>query len=253
MLCAFAAVPAAAEDGTASRLVNVDTPVTIGRGRLGIGLDVRLMRGNNGTDNTTLSARYGITSRLEVGIRGVTAGSRVTPVGVLGNITHGGRDAEAFAKYDFGRFGPAHLGLLAGISTPSTTSQNQAIGTLSASAAVQAGDRVTIIVNPKAVLNKGRTLVGVGGGFSARAAQNFYLVGDYTTIAAGDNTRSLTTGAAVRRDVWGAALRLHSVHNGTELMFDLGWGNAVGSTTGFSLSPGLGSAQGLYFALTARR
>ena len=55
----------------------------------------------------------------------------------------------------------------------------------------------------------------------------------------------------MRRDVYGAAVRFGAADGRWNV--DLGYANGTGSTTGFSLTPGLGGSGAFYIAFTARR
>ena len=77
------------------------------------------------------------------------------------------------------------------------------------------------------------------------------VVGDYTAILSGQNTRDTVTGSGMSRDVFGAALRLSSGSGAYTL--DIGYTNGTGSTTAFGLTPGLGGSSAVYAALTVRR
>jgi hypothetical protein len=77
------------------------------------------------------------------------------------------------------------------------------------------------------------------------------LVGDYTPLLSGDNTRDTITGGLMRRDVYGVAIRFETADE--RFLLDLGYTNGVGSTTGFSLTPGLGGSGAFYLSVRARR
>jgi hypothetical protein len=252
------AIPAYAQDAPSddsainSRLVNLDVPGTTPLGMVAARVDIRSLRHLESQDYTSLTVRYGLTNNIELGFRGVTAGIRALPIAGGANILHGGRDAEFYAKVNAGMFGPAQLSLLGGISFPKTPAQSQGTATLSGSASIRLHDRLSVFLNPRAVFIEDNTIIGVGIGASARVADNLHVIGDWTAMVSGDNTRDTTTGARKKRDVWGGAIRWSSAGTGPHFDFDLGYGNAIGSTTGFSLTPGLGGSAGFYFALTAR-
>src|SRR5690242_865420 len=65
--------PAPAQDPpTANRLVNVDTAATADKGTLDGSLDFRFLDNREDITFATLNLRYGITPRLEAGVRAVT-------------------------------------------------------------------------------------------------------------------------------------------------------------------------------------
>lgn len=247
-----AAVDVARDDSTADRLVNLDTAATAPKGALAGSVDLRSLVQPEHIIFTSLSGRYGLCPHLEVGVRAVTGTTRALTAGNGSVIAYGGRDTEVYAKY--GLSGPrgTRLALLAGASFPATPAQNQATGTVSGVAEMQIVDRVTVYLNPRAVFIKDNTIVGVGVGTSIRVSDRIHLVGDWTGIVSGDNTLSTTDATRKRGDVWGVALRFSTGVDKSRFDLDIGYGNATGSTTGTSLTPGLGNAGGIYVALRAR-
>src|SRR5207247_1306600 len=122
-------------------------------------------------------------------------------------IFHGGHDLEFFGKFNAGSYGKVNVAVLGGISFPSTPAQGSSAGTLSAIAAMKIHDRITGYLNPRAVFVEGNSIVGIGVGAHFRLSDRVHVVGDWSGIVAGDNTRSVADGSRKRADVWGIALR----------------------------------------------
>lgn len=237
---------------SADRVVNVDTAATANKGGLDGSLDVRFLSGREDLTFGSIRLRYGVTANIEAGVRAVTGSTR-SIVSNNGNaIRFGGRDAEIYAKYGFSGFRDAHFALLAGLSFPATPAQHNTTATLSGVGEFRLFDRVTGYVNPRAVFLNSNSLFGVGIGTSIRVTNNIHIVGDYTPIVSGENTISNLIGVRSRADIWGVAVRLTAAGSGHHYDLDLGYSNATGSTTGTSLTPGIGGSSGFYFALRAR-
>jgi hypothetical protein len=234
-------------------LVNLEGPSVAEPRTVAGHVDARFFNHPEGITYTSLSIRYGLFHHLEVGLRGATGATQALLLPGGGSILHGGQDAELYGKYDVGSFGNVRLAISGGVSSPDTPAQSQGVATASGSASIKLHDRVTAYLNPRAVFIEDNTIVGVGAGASIRVSDHVHIVGDWTTIVSGENTRDTITGARKRGNVWGAALRFSSPTDNGHVDFDIGYGNGTGSTTGFSLTPGLGNSAGFYFALHARR
>jgi hypothetical protein len=240
------------ETSRMARLVNLDGTGITAKGTLSAGIDYRSLNEPEGIPYTSLTFRWGLTRALEVGVRAVTGTTRDFTAGNGAIVRHGGQDAEVYGKYAVGQFSGIHLALLGGASFADTPAQSTTYGTVSGVGEVKVHPRVTLFVNPRALFIKDNTIAGIGVGASVRISDRVHLIGDWTKIVTGDNTRSVSDGTRIRKDVWGAALRFTSGGEGIPVDFDIGWGNGTGSTTGFSLTPGLGNSSGFYFALHAR-
>ncbi len=234
------------------RLVNLDGTGITAKGTLSASIDHRSANKPEGIAYTGISFRWGLTRSLELGVRGVTGTTADFTAGNGAIIRHGGRDVEVYGKYGLGSFGKVHLAILGGASMPGTPAQSQTYGTVSGVGEMKVHDRVNLFINPRAIFIEGNTIAGIGVGASVRISDRVHIVGDWTKIVTGENTRSVDDGTRTRRDIWGAALRWSSGGEGVPVDFDIGWGNATGSTTGFSLTPGLGNSSVFYFALHAR-
>ena len=244
----LAATPISAQTASGSTLVNLDTPSVEKRGSLSGRIDLRAFSGDEDIVYTSLSLNLGLGKELECILRG-TFGERKKLMAGGGTIAHGGNDFEALLKV--GARGRSGLAGLIGVSIPNTPAQSgNASLTLGGTASTDIGKGSSLYFNPRAIFVKDNTIVGIGLGARVRLSDSLVLVGDYTPIISGDNTLDTGTGALKKRDVYGVALRF-TTHQGS-LSIDVGYTNAVGSTTGFSMTPGLGGSGAIYFALTAR-
>jgi hypothetical protein len=240
--------PSSSQTVPSSTLVNLDTPSVEKHGSLSGRLDLRAFSGDEDIVYTSLSLSLGLGNGLEGILRG-TFGERKSLVAGGGTIGHGGNDFEALLKV--GARGRSGLAGLIGASIPDTPAQSgNASLTLGGTASTVIGKGSSVYLNPRAIFIKDNTIVGIGIGARLRLSDSIVLVGDYTPIISGDNTLDTGSGALKRRDFYGAALRF-TTHKG-DLSIDLGYTNAAGSTTGFSMTPGLGGSSAIYFALTAR-
>jgi hypothetical protein len=253
LLAWFATAPQAQADDGSGRIVNLDTPATAAKGELSPHFDVRFMDSPESITYTSLSFRYGLASNIELGARGTMGAKRALLLPGGGSILFGGSDVELYGKYGFGTMSGVRLGAMGGVSFPNTPAQNQATGTVGGMASIDLGRRFTATLNPRAVFLDSNNIIGIGVGGSYHASEKVHILADWTGIVSGDNTRDTTTGARKRRDVWGAAVRYASPSGDQQIELDLGYGNAIGTTTGFGLTPGLGDSAGFFFALRVRR
>src|SRR5262249_33787755 len=144
-------------------------------------------------------------------LRGTFAEEKDLALSSGGAIRHGGDDVEIALRADSADpHGRARLSGLIGVAFPSTPAQSAAALSVGFAVAADAGDRVTLNLNPRAILLKSNAIVGIGLGAAARLGGGVFLVGDYTPIVGGENTRDTTTGARKRGDVYGIALRLQA-------------------------------------------
>jgi len=233
--------------------VNLETPFITPAKGLWLQAGFRFIEPPESIAFSSFTLRYGVSSRFEAALRGSTGATRDTQVTAGGVISHGGSDLELFVKYALLSSERTGLAALLGISFPSTPAQNQAVATIGASASFRVNDRTTLFLSPRATLQEKNEIVGIGIGAETHLTGKLSLVGDWTGIASGMNTRDTVTGNKIRRDIWGAAFRWTAPSSTSMVSLDLGYGNGTGSTTGFSLTPGLASSAGFYIALSVRR
>jgi hypothetical protein len=254
----FPTFPALALDAPPDNLsspvtVNLETPFVTPHQTVALQAGLRFIEPPESIAFSSLTLRYGISTNLEAVLRGSTGATRDTQVTTGGVISHGGSDLELFAKYALTPSDRTGLAVLVGVSFPSTPAQNQAVATIGASGSFRINNRTTLFLNPRATLQDNNKTVGIGIGAETHLTGKLSLVGDWTGIASGMNTRDTANGNKIRRDIWGAALRWTAVSNTSVVSLDLGYGNGTGSTIGFGLTPGLANSAGFYIALAVRR
>jgi len=237
---------------TANRVVNIDTAAIAQKGKVDGSVDMRFLSGDENRTIGSISLRYGVLSHLEAGIRATTGLTRSFTAENGSVIRYGGRDTEIYAKYGLPDYHGARFALQGGLSFPATPAQHNTTGTFGAMGEISLFDRAVFYVNPRAVFLDSNSLVGVGIGTSVRICDRVHLIGDWTPIVSGRNTISTVDATRARGDVWGVAVRLTTSGGGWHYDLDLGYSNAIGSTTGTSLTPSLGGSSGFYFALRAR-
>ena len=210
------------------------------------------------------SIRYGFRSNIELGLRGSFAGTsnyllpfetlakgRDAQNNIIGReIGHGGSDIELYGKYSLANSPRYSLAGIIGATFPSTPAQSHTLVTVGAAGSLKLSDRITAYINPRAVLLTSNSIVGIGGGLTFRLSDHLTLIGDFTAIVSGFNTRSLDTGDKIKRDVWGGAIRWSK---GSDFALDIGFGNALGSTTGSSLTSSLGGDGAIFVAITLHK
>ena len=247
--------PGSSEPLRSAPLINLDDAALLNRGQLSGHIDFRAFGGEEDLLYTSLGVHLGLGHNLEAAVRGSFANRKTLPLPTGSAIRHGGSDVELLARYRFLGGDPASskptVTGLVGVGLPSTPDRGSASLTLglSASAALKHGAVLTL--NPRAIFLSNNTLFGVGFGAHVHIARGVSLLGDYTPLLSGGNTRSTTDGALRSRDIYGAAIRLSSPDE--RISLDFGYTNGTGATTGFALTPGLGGSGAFYFAFTARR
>ncbi|MGC4047696.1 MAG: hypothetical protein QM758_28215 [Armatimonas sp.] len=155
-------------------------------------------------------------------LRGVGAKKGASVEAGKATLLRGGSD------FEFGGTLPEWHGLTPqlGVSLPDTGSRRQK-GAITARLRWAQG---MFWVEPQAVLGRD-ALVGIAIG-AAKSLGGFTLSGSLTPIVNGKNGVNETTGAANRKTLWEAGITRGSVTVGAT--------NALGTTTGFGLSPSVG-------------
>jgi hypothetical protein len=192
---------------------------------------------------------YGLVTGLAAALRG-TAGPRRVYGGGLFTIRHGGCDAELLLRYM--PPGTQRCAVEIGVSLADTPAQKDLFPTVQLLHARDLGSGLTLNLAPRAVFIEDNTLVGIGGGLALRLTDTGELVADATAIVHGDNTYSTSTGARARRAVWGVALRMMPSGGDRHRTIEIGVTNALGGTTGMSLTPGLGGSLAGYASYGCR-
>lgn len=232
------------------RLINLDTPTVVAPKTFEFAADLRVFGSREDNVYGAIEARYGLQEQIEVLLRFV-GGVQKTFFGPGFRMNYGGRDFEAAVKYRFEEL--PHAAVMVGFSAPRTPAQKEVVATAQFLYHRELGSRTTIYFTPKAVFVEDNPLVGIGGGASVRISDNLEAVGDIAGIVAGNNTRSIFTGAKQRREVWGVVIRYTPFREQDHLSVSVGATNGMGITTGTSLTPGLGGSTAFTLGITYRR
>ncbi len=230
------------------KLVNLDTDQIPPNGIWDVRGDVRVFSSSEKTAYGTLEISKGINNGLAVTLRGSVA-SYLNFSGPV-TIRHGGNDLELMFKSvpTEGR----GLMLAGGLALPHTPASHQLFGTAQAvyNVPVSFADAY---LGAKGVFRDTAALGALCAGLDVHVGSGFNLVGDVAFPVVGTNTFNTTTGVAERKVVYGAALRFAPfAANRGNMSLDLGVTNALGGTTGFSMSAALGNSVGVYAAASLR-
>ncbi len=228
-------------------LISLDTPSVQDRGRFAARADIRVFGAKEDLIYGGFGLHYGVGAGFEAIARGVFAGRETLALPGGGSLRHGGGDLELLAKYQ--PPGMPYLAGLVGVAYPMTPAQDGVSVTLGLSAAYRPIQQITGYLNPRVVFIDGNTLVTLGVGLRGEITPQLALLGEWLPSVAGDNTRNTGTGALDSLDVWGAAVRFGPFGREARVSLDLGFTNGTGTTTGSSLTPGLGGSGALYAAV----
>lgn len=250
LLCILAIglpVSASASD----RLINVDGPSVTPSGSWRLGLGANLHRSQENRTYMSFDGRFGMEAGFELGLRGSFA--KVGRASTVANLQTGGSDWEATLRYAV----PHTMGLTlqGGVAFPNTPQQNTPFFTYGVSYQVpMALTEYKIYVGSRGVLRSGSTAMGISAGISAPLGPGLELVGDFTVLVRGVNSRDGQTGNTVRRHIYGVGVRYApiSVPGTFDWSFYAGISNALGMTTGMSLSSALGNQPALTFGVVLR-
>lgn len=240
-----------AEDATSDigPVLNLDAPGCPDPGKIVWTAGVRLFGSKEDAMFGDLRLDYGLREGLAITLRG-TAGERRTYLGPSFTIHHGGNDAELLLRYMPPQ--TPRCALEVGVSLADTPAQKDTFPTVQLLHQRPLSSKVTLLLAPRAVFIEDNTLVGIGGGLAWKITDTGELVADVTGIVHGDNTYNTHTGERVRRAVWGVAIRMRPENGDRQTIIEMGITNALGGTTGMSLTPGLGGSLAGFVAFGCR-
>lgn len=212
-------------------------------GQLRIAVDVRVLNGyESGHGYFSTRIERGIGENRSLVIR-TTGSDRKTIAGAGFALHHGGADYEAALRFRPNAGAPWIAS--AGIARPDTAARRnslQATGQL-------LYRKGALSLNPRGVVGSGGALAGLGVGYERASGAKQTLFVEATPILAGKNDRALSTGLARRTTLWGVGVRFEKP--GAKHSVTLGITNALGATTGMSLTPQLkGAAISIRFEVT---
>ena len=231
------------------RLVNMDTPYVPPNGTVDGSLQLRAFRGSEGLAYGTFELNGGLGHGLGVILRGTFANTS-TFNGSGFKIRHGGSDFEAMIKFAVPEL--PNVAVELGVALPNTPAQKKAFGTGQVVYEYYAAP-VRLYAGARAVTSNNATLAGLCGGISVEVGRGFDLFGDATWVVGGQNTYSTSTGALQQGSIYGFGARYSPPGEGrNRFSIEAGATNALGGTTGMSLTPSLGSNVGFFAALQVR-
>jgi hypothetical protein len=244
-----AAAQAPADSVQPLKLVNLETPSVLGPGQYDVTAEFRGFGGSDKLAYGTLEANGGFGNGLGLVLR--SSFSRVAGFSTSGGtVEYGGTDYEAQLKYAIPSV--SGLALMGGFSAPNTPAHHTLFGTASALYSYPL-QPVNLYAGAKGVFGSNTSLVALCLGFDYKFQADFHLVGDGALVVTGDNTYSTSTGNAERSSLYGVAVRYSPSQAGLlRWSVDLGVTNALGGTSGFELTPSLGSTPGIYVAASVR-
>ena len=247
----FVSSVAIAEDATSDigPVLNLDAPGCPAPGQTAWSAGVRIFGSKQDAKFGDLRLDIGIREGIALTLRG-TVGERRTFTAPSFVIHHGGNDAELLLRYMPPQ--TPRCALEIGVSYADTPAQKDTFPTVQLLHQRPLGSALTLLLAPRAVFIEDNTLVGIGGGLAWKLTDTGELVADVTAIVHGDNTYNTHTGERVRRAVWGVALRMRPENGDRKMTIDLGVTNALGGTTGMSLTPGLGGSLAGFVAFGCR-
>ena len=247
----FGSVLAAAQAPTAGqlKLVDLETPTMLASNQWDIRGDGRFFGGSDKLAYGTLELNTGFGHGLGLILR--SSASRVAEYTTKGgDLRHGGEDYEAQLKYSPSE--DPNFALMAGVAEPNTPAHHSLFGTATAVYEIPLS-MINLYAGAKGAFGSNTDLVALSGGFDHELGAGLRIVGDVDPVIAGENTYNTKHGNAQRVCLYGIAFRYSPLNQGsTPWSADLGFTNALGGTTGFELSPGLGTAASVYVAASIR-
>lgn len=234
------------------KLVSLDTPAMLPNGAFDLRLDYR---GFGGTEKQG----YG-TGELNVGLgqgMGVILRSTFSSTGTFnGNgfaIRHGGNDVEALLKYSVAMPGMGgSWAFVGGFAFPNTPAQKGSAEVAELLFQYPLQNGVDFYGGAKGVFKSNSNIAALCAGIDVNLGNNLHLIGDGNFAFTGENTYTTQWGLRARGSTYGAALRYNFKQDRSQLGLDLGVTNALGGSTGFSMTPNLGDTVGIYAALNVR-
>jgi len=230
-------------------LINLKTPHTLKASEQSASIDLRYEGGYEKTLRGDLAYSYGIMDHLEVDAAASLSKWNTETDANGDTVRSGGTDEELSLKYRVNAEFP--VSVQAGLAYVQTPAQDDRLaGTLGASAEYEIQPGLHVYANPRVVFLDNNSIFGFGLGASFRVVDGIDLIADWTPILSGQNVIDMQTGNRSRGELYSAGLRFrHIVPNGT---LDIGVTNAIGSTTGASLTPTLGGSPALFVRASYR-
>lgn len=195
-----------------------------------------------------LNGLYGLGNGWAVSFNGGFAAEKTKTFGGL-NVRTGGTDVELQAMY-----APAEwkgFMVAAGVSKPSTPNQDEAFFTARGVYGYHF-DGFDGYLGASGVFREDSTLAAITVGVESKPSHGFSVLGEFNGVVTGDNTYN-SNGQTRRVSTYGVGVRYRKPESVDMMSFLLAWTNGLGSTTGFSLTPGLNNSGALFVGVSFSR
>ncbi len=229
-----------------THLINLETPVTLGRRKTLYGVEVRPFGSKEASTFVFLEGMYGLTDRLTLLARGGGSMRRYYQNGLL-QVPHGGQEVEFGARYRLAAPKEYRLSVEGSVLYENTLLNNKFLFAAQAMASRQfLGDKLTVLLSPRVFLAD-RSFGTVGLGLTYQIDSDLALVADGQIVVFGENAVRTGDAARIGQEVWGLGLRYSpaSVLNGRASL-ELGVTNGIGRSSGFSATSALSGSASVY-------
>jgi hypothetical protein len=188
---------------------------------------------------------YGMGNGFALGLNFGTANTKSHNFGAT-TIRSGGRDIELQGRYSVKEV--PGLTLAGGVSFPNTPAQDQTFFTGRAIYGVPF-EKGNAYFGFAGVFRGDSSITALTFGVESELASGFSLLGEVNAVVSGNNTFD-RNGNAQRVSTYGVGVRYRQAGAEGSPSFMLGWGNSLGSTTGYSLSPGLNKSGAFFLGVS---
>jgi hypothetical protein len=228
-----------------SYLINGSTSTVPVKSQFEVRLDGRFFKGDENLTYIGANLIFGLGNGFAIGLNGGFAPKKNHVFGPV-VIRSGGNDFEIQGKYAVKEL--PGLAVALGISAPSTPGQTNTFVT---GRAVYGGEfkGVSLYGGLAGVFRSDSNLAAVTLGGETTPNSGLSFLGELNLVVTGNNTFD-RAGNPHRVSTYGVAARYRPPNTVNGPSFMLGWTNALGSTTGFSLSPGLNNSGALFVGVS---
>jgi hypothetical protein len=192
---------------------------------------------------------YGLGNNWAITLNGAFADRKTKNFASGVAIRTGGSDIEVQALYGLPTV--PGLSLAAGVSMPSTPNQDEAFFTARAMYSHHF-EQWDGYIGASGVFRNDSTLAAITVGAETKSYNGFSFLGEFNGLISGDNTFDLN-GNKRRVSTYGVGVRYQKPGDVDMTSFLLAWTNSLGSTTGFSLTPGLNNSGALFIGVSFSR
>ena len=209
----------------------------------------RIFGGNERMNTYGLAIGYELVPTYTFSLR--ANGSRKDSI--TGNgfvLNHGGYDYEFLVRHVLTAQPKVDVAL--GLSSPDTADRNRRIfGTYDIGWTEQLCPTTTLRFGAKGILGPD-PLAAIGFRLVSRTAKGSQAFAQLYVPTQGDNTRSVTTGQGQRGAIYSLGMEWEDGGTSSQMFYGLALTNALGATTGTSITPALGGQPGIKFTIGFR-